>query len=353
MNTAMTFLYENRERLNLDRFGLDGRASTVMITPRFRASRHVVFLVLSGRRPRPVLVVKTPRIATDHWGVQREAAILRAVEAWHVGGSGSVPRVIDCRPYRGHWMLVETALTGRPMDPATVRRRPAECCETVVRWLAGLRRPAGHTDAEDTVRFSRLIERPLDRFEGMLSLSAKESQLIESTREVVSPLGRANLPLAFEHGDLSHPNLISLPDGRAGVIDWELAELRGFPASDLFFFLTYVAFARAKAQGNDRYAAAFHAAFFGRKAWARRYVSAYAREHHLAAEMLTPLFVACWARRVTGLPDRLGVGAAAGLGSETSAWLRANRYYALWNHTLKHLDELHWDDLPYANRRGT
>jgi hypothetical protein len=27
---------------------------------------------------------------------------------------------------------------------------------------------------------------------------------------------------------------------------------------------------------------------------------------------------------------------------DTAAWLRENRYYALWRHTLNHLDELGW-----------
>lgn len=58
----------------------------------------------------------------------------------------------------------------------------------------------------------------------------------------MAPLRSMQLPLVFEHGDLSYPNLLLLPTGEPGVLDWELANPDGLPACDLFLFLTYVAF---------------------------------------------------------------------------------------------------------------
>ena len=55
----------------------------------------------------------------------------------------------------------------------------------------------------------------------------------------MQPLRAASVPRVFEHGDLSHPNLIWLPTGRVGVVDWELAEEEGFPLHDLSFFLAF------------------------------------------------------------------------------------------------------------------
>jgi len=301
-----------------------------------------------------LLVVKVARLKGHRWGIEREAANLRAAEAIGHNGCESIPRIVVCEPYRGHAMLVETALAGRPMDPATVHRRPADCCDAVMAWLTNLQRPDGRTVHQGSQSFTRSIERPLSRFEETFPLSAEEVLLLEHTRDSLAPLRTARIPPVFEHGDLSHPNVIVLPNGKVGVIDWELADPRGLPAQDLFFFLTYVAFARRQSGPGRSYLPAFHAAFFGQTAWASPYVLAYARQLQLPSQMLTPLFVACWARRIARLLQRLDEAAATGepLALDTAAWLRANRYYALWQHTLRHLHELSWHHDTPAPARG-
>jgi len=390
VNTVLTFLNANRKRLDLDRYSAGRRLSTLMVTPRFRASRHVVFLVFAGARREPILVAKLPRLPGGRWGIEREAANLRAAGVL-LKEAGSIPRVVACEPYRGHPVLVETALAGRPMGPDTVRRKPAHCCRTMIDWLAKMRGPDDLSETENSLhggwvprascpctgetpvapdcasistshltahrddeRFWRLIERPLSEFDSAFPLSADEGRLLEDTRRAVSALDGGNLPSVFEHGDLSHPNVMILRDGGAGVIDWELAEPRGLPAMDLFFFLTYAAFALNRAGTNGEYLRAFHAAFFERSAWARPFVSAYARRLQLPPETLTPLFVACWARRAIGLVARLDEAEEAGkpIGRNTAQWLRANRYYGLWRHTLSHLDELSWNTCPSTGKRG-
>ena len=44
------------------------------------------------------------------------------------------------------------------------------------------------------------------------------------------------------------PNLLTMHDGRVGVVDWELAQANSLPAVDVFFFLTYVAFSQRRAK---------------------------------------------------------------------------------------------------------
>ena len=51
MNTVLTFLKSHGERLDLGRYGTPDRLSCVILTPRFRASAHVVFLMLADGRP--------------------------------------------------------------------------------------------------------------------------------------------------------------------------------------------------------------------------------------------------------------------------------------------------------------
>jgi len=353
VNTVLTFLQNNWSRLDLDRHGVPRQLNSVIITPRFRASGHLVFLLLPQGQPKPVLVAKVPRLGGASASLAREAANLRAVQASRPGGFDSIPRLIAYEE-GDRQILVETALTGRLMDRATVRRDHHGCCQAISNWLVEIQQP-GRTIGSGPDWFKQLIERPLRYFEDVFPLTLAETQLLVQTRELIDPLREAEVPLRFEHGDLSHPNIFLRENGAVGVVDWELAEPGGLPACDLFFFLTYAAFARAKNRRADDYLTAFQAAFFGRDAWARPYVMDYVERLRIAPDLLTPLFVLCWARYVANLLLRLGEGGRARreVVQETADWLRSNRYYALWQHTVTHANELHWHDLPPARQKNT
>ena len=354
MDTVLTFLAANRERLDLAGYGVPEQLLSVIITPRFRASSHVVFLIVAQGDSAPLLVAKLPRLGGASASVEREVANLRAVQAGRSGGFASIPRVIAFEEYLGRPMLVETALVGRPMDPSTVRRDRARCCSLVTDWLATLPRPDSTADTQATHWFKYLIEQPLTHFQHAFPLSAEEERLLERTRELVAPLRDVDLPLVFEHGDLSHPNIMLLENGSPGVVDWELAEPCGLPSYDLFFFLTYAAFASQNARKSGDYLAAFHGAFFGRESWARPYVDAYARRLLLPPHVLTPLFVLSWARYIANLLLRLDTQRTGGKATaETAQWLRSNRYYALWRHAVKNASALDWRDLPARSVRSS
>jgi len=160
-------------------------------------------------------------------------------------------------------------------------------------------------------------------------------------------LQSADFPLVFEHGDFSSPNILMRPSGDVGVVDWELAEPRGLPAVDLFFFLAYSAFARNRAETPEDCLVAFHEAFFGPQAWAQEYIARYRRILRLPTASLKPLFIACWSRYVASFLARLndlGAGPREVPDQETAMWLRNNRYFHLWRHAVKHADELRLAD---------
>ncbi len=352
MNSIVTFLESNRQRFDLERYGAASHLSCVMLTPRFRASSHVVFLVLAGGKPDPVLVAKVPRLTSAVASIEREVANLREIEVAQPGWFDSVPRVIAYEECYGRPVLVETALAGRMMDPATVRRDLAGCCAAVSEWLCKTERPRLGASTGNENWYERLVDQPLRQFSDVFPLSTDETQLLERTWAMMEPLRGTSLPMVVEHGDLSHPNIILRDDGELGVVDWELADVNGVPACDLFFFLTYAAFALGKARAGRDYVSSFHTAFFGRAAWARRYVTAYAEALQLSQHLLTPLFVLCWVRYTVGLLRRLGGNdfMEQAVDGTTAAWLRSNRYYALWRHAVDHLDELDWSDRTQVNR---
>jgi aminoglycoside phosphotransferase (APT) family kinase protein len=347
MNTVLTFLDQNRQRFDLARYGATGRLASLVITPRFQASSHVVFMIW-GEGTTPVLVAKTPRLKDATASLQREVTNLRLVQAMRPMGFASVPQVVAYETYYEYPILVETALVGQPMDPAFTSRHRHRCCQAMTDWLITLHQPGKEAGAQDGEWFDRLIERPIRYFGKRIPISAKEAQLLQRTRELVEPLRTLAMPLVFEHGDLSYPNLMLLPNGEPGVIDWELADPNGLPACDLFLFLTYAAFASQNAGESGQYVASFQRAFFDQRAWTKAYIRLYAERLQLPTTLLTPLFVITWLRYLVSQVVRLDDGNA--LDAEqiteckpaTAQWLRQNRYYALWEYAVNHTHQLQW-----------
>ena len=342
MNIALRFLVTHWRRLPLEEFRVPSRLSCIMATPRFRASSHVILFVFADGESDPILVMKVPRLPGDNARLDLEAANLRKLHATRFGGFHSIPRVVACEDYYNNRLLLETALQGQTMSPALVRRQPKVCIEVVLAWLVNLHLATGIRNGDDRRWFEQSALRPLERFGSAFRISPEERHLIEQTRNLITPLQDQDLPLVFEHGDLSSPNILIQENGCPGVVDWELAEPRGLPAVDLFFFLTYIAFARRRARKPEDYMTAFHEAFFGPEAWARSFVIRYAEALKLPTEALNPLFVLCWSRYVSSILMRLNDPNPRStiLKDPTAAWLRSNRYYALWRYTVKHVKEL-------------
>ncbi len=304
--------------------------SFVLLTPGYQTSRHTVSLLVPRGSSEPTLVAKRPRLADDIEGIAREASVIGAVEG-SPGTGGTIPRVVAFEPNAAQPVLVETALAGRTITPAMLRSSPSTYVEATVSWLERL--PTTPTGS-DPSWYERLVERPLEALEGAFPAESEASRLAERTLSLVDPIRNASFPLVLEHGDLSHPNLIRLTDGRLGVIDWELGEERGLPLHDLGLFLANVAFATRRARQTTELVAAFDEAFFGTDAWAAPTLRAYADRLGVQADIRVPLFVCCWARYTSLLVARAGA-TREDPGANTETWLRGNRYYALWKRALE------------------
>jgi aminoglycoside phosphotransferase len=336
----VSFLRSHEEQLGLGARGIEEPIPFVLVTPRFRASRHVVVLVL-GRDSQPALVVKIARLADDAAGVDHEADVLRALQGARARAVDTIPQLVLREQWRGHPVLVETALVGRPLAPVDVRRDPERAVTATLAWLDEL---AALSDAREGAddRFARLLARPLSALGESLG-QGDERDAAARTLAQLEPLRRRDLAPVAEHGDLSHPNLLLLRDGRVGVVDWELAELRGLPAHDVFVFLAYVAIAHARATTLDAQLRAFRNAFTAPTGWLRPYAATYADERGIERSMLGPLFLACWARVTAGRLERL-LGTAAGFpaSADLADWLRQDRYYRYWRHALAAGRDFRW-----------
>jgi aminoglycoside phosphotransferase (APT) family kinase protein len=346
MNSIVAFLSANRDRIDLARLDLDGPISSLFVTPRWPTSRHVVVLLMERGSGRPALVAKLPRVPSGGEGLAREASILEAVQSARPAGFAAIPRVV-AHEHVGSWpLLVETALRGPPVGSTIRRRDRMRYVAAVLDLLETFPRSA----ATIAGAYERLIEEPLRRFARNFGEGSEEADLAERTLAVLDVLRPADTPLVLEHGDLSHPNLISLEDGGIGAVDWELAELDGLPAHDLCFCLAFIAFATNRARTPDERLAAFHDVFLAPQAWGRRAISDHARRLGVDSEMLTPLFIACWARYTTRLVGRVGADDEADVGDSDVSVVRAGAasrlhsypYFALWRQAMAYAPSLDW-----------
>ena len=317
----------------MEEFEVPSRLSYV-VAPR---SHHIVFFILADGESNPILVAKVPRLPGDNARLDREADNLQTIQAARFDGFSSIPRVIaheDCFDNR---LLIETALAGQAMSPALIRQQPAAIIEAVLVWLISLQRATTQHREDAAGWLERLAWHPLELFEKAFPLSGEDRSLIAQTCELTCVLRDFDLPLVFEHGHLTSPNILIAETGTLGVVSWASATPRGLPALDLFCFLTCVAFALRRAQKLVHCLAAFHEAFFAPTAWARPYVVRYARSLRLSGEAVKALFLLCWGRYVANLinghPQRT-------LEQGTMERLRVNRYYALCDHAIRHAKDL-------------
>ncbi len=338
MSVITCFLEKHGTRLGLTSDIPADRLNTLLLTPRFRASNHVIFVVFAPSSSDPLLVIKAPRLHSHRGPLEREAANLQAVQMSRPGGFDTIPRLLAFEEYAGTLLLVQTALTGEPMDPARVRRDAAGCCQAILHWLLQLQEPSAQPTLIDPGWFERLVQQPLRFFADNLDLTDNEMRLIEQTRRLATTLRKAHIPLVFEHGDLSHPNILLQNQGNIAVLDWEQAEVHGLPATDLIFFLTYVAIARLRRRTQQACRQAYHQAFFGPDPWARPYLEQYCAHLGLPAPVLPALMALCWPRHLARLLSRLAPDAkpTGALPEDAAEWLRRHRFYTLWQHTLQH-----------------
>lgn len=329
MNIVEAFLAEH----NLGSYQNNEPLYSLTLTPRFPASRHVIFLLMPRHHTDPVMVAKVPRLPVLSDSIEREVRHLRAIQALRPEGYDSIPRVLAFETYRGYPILIETALVGPLLSPDIIRRDAERHVSAVIEWLIDLHSvatPAKHW-------FSEIVQQPLQYLEQ--HLTEVETPLLDRLRQILEPLQSADLPFVLEHGDLSHPNLIWLKSGGIGVVDWELSELQGMIGFDAFFFLSYVAFSLSNANDTGDYLTPFRETFFKPDTWATTHVRRYQERLQIPQALIRPLFALCWTRYLGNLLKRLRVDGHAPVAASTLVQLRENRYYALWRYMIEHIED--------------
>lgn len=322
---------------------LDASGGLLVLTPRYRASAHVVGLAL-GPGGAIQRVAKVARLRDDT-SLEHEAAVLEALGRVR-GASDCGPALLDAPGLAtavGEYpwpILIEAGLDGDLLDPATVRADRARAVADIERWLAGL--PVGEAATRSLGVGSRL-ESALAAVERLADGSPEGRRLgdlVRRSRPLTAILALAPLPRVFEHGDPAHPNLLRLADGRVGAVDWERGEPDGLPLHDLTIALAYVAAAGRGATSGPDQATAFRTALTSTDPWAAEALDRAAERSGCDPGLRPALVAATWIRSAGWLADRLagpgdGTGASAAADERRSAaglatWLAADRSVALW-----------------------
>lgn len=337
MNVCHRFLLESHHRLALPA-DLDlGELRYEIVTPRFQTSSHVIFLVFNDRESGPVMAAKIPRQPGQTGRLEREFQNLQQLARLGVRQLSTVPVPIAFEKFEGTSILLMTGLRGETISPRLVRRHRRDLTDLGIHWLIQLATHSREPADRHTGWFARLVVEPLTRFRQAFPCTLDEYRLVDRTLEIADALQKTALPLVFEHGDLSHPNLIRLPGGGFGVLDWESGEPHGLPACDAFFYLAYVASTTLeRGSTGEQFCEQTHRDFrVGGRAdhWIRHY----ADRIGLSEECLGPLQLLTWARYTAGLLERLTSMEKTLIG-EMAGWFRTHRYFLLWKESLDRVD---------------
>ncbi len=326
-------LHDNYGQLGLHTFGLDSHWDTLLLTPQFVTSRHVVALVFAPGAQDPVLVVKIPRQPGDNESIRKEADVLLKLKSLGVGSEQGAPEVVGVLDVGGQTVLIETAVAGSLLEPHLVVENFSRAVDAGMDFVAAL--PCTRPVLDNADWYQRTIGAPLAELASLLPTDMEVARLIDRTHEVLAPMRSEQLPAVVEHGDLSYQNLFLQSNGRLQVVDWERSRLDGLPAHDLIFYLQYIGQSQENALVSRRLQLRAFENAFSPGGWAVAPVAKHLRLRNVNPELLPYFVIATWARSAATMAYRLaGQAASGGETGHVQAAVTADRDFWLWRHAV-------------------
>jgi hypothetical protein len=281
---------------------LDGRApclATVSRSLRPDAPTATVLRYPMGDA-RPDLVVKVALSDGGRARVDRERAALTSLRPAAAAAGVEVPAV----RIAGSSALLETSvIAGRPA--ATFLRHRARrylepLSSALTEWLTEWHR-ATATPLPATLAL--LDQLALDAARRVASTATGLDHYVRQLETLAHRLVGGPIVTVATHNDLTMVNVLDRGDGRLGVIDWEEAEPRGLPLTDLWYALAD-AVARAH---RISHAESVEALALGRVPAPRALIeapAALASRCALSGNQARLAFHACWLRHAANELDR-------------------------------------------------
>jgi aminoglycoside phosphotransferase len=308
-------------------------AGTVLVTPRYEDSRHVIALLLDASA-RPRVVAKIVRRPNDQSTLAAEFEVLQKLATLSTDAR-TAPRPLAFVRHREHWMLIETAVNGEILTHRRARKSPERSWAGVDRWL----RTLPITGSTNSTRwFEDQLVSPTRVASKKLPATQAERRIFSATTRLLRELTKVDLPMPLEHGDLSHPNVL-LSRGRLGVVDWETGRISGLPGADAAVFLAFMGFARDRAHGVEAEAASYDQHFLSPNGRGRQSLSAHLAHRGVDPKWLDLILLATWARYSLHVFTRLGPPGESdhddGRAELAREIFRAGRPFRLWRMTLE------------------
>jgi aminoglycoside phosphotransferase (APT) family kinase protein len=305
--------------------------SWLLLTTGARTISKVVGLVFADGQDAPGMVVKMPRVPEAVPALKREAETLDAIHASHPRPVAGVPRVLFYKRNAGTVALAETVVTGVPLWVKLRRTTYRMLALRVTHWLAEF---AGRTEHVPRSAWGdRLVDTTMRTFTSQFA-PVLDPEKIRKTEEALDQLDA--LPMVCEQRDFGPWNVLVAPDGALGVLDWESAELRGLPALDLIYFLSFQAFFHDRTmrsrQFRPSYRTLLDASTFTGSIHAEC-MARYTERVGIEPRLLHPLRLLCWMIHAGSDYRHLAADVA---GDPCADDLRRSAFLGLWEEELAH-----------------
>jgi len=198
-------------------------------------------LVVQSETARKKMIVRLPFDDLALKRYERNYSMLQTLAALPTAGGGCFPRAVLSGAVMGQEFFVESFIEGASVNRRLLVRpnRYAEVISGAISWITQLHVASARPQVFDDSLVHELIVVPLTRAFSLLSTQSwgDESGLIKEF--LVRSFRGRKIKLVFSHGDYSVDNVLF--DARTGKVrgafDWDLAEERGLPLLDVFYFL--------------------------------------------------------------------------------------------------------------------
>ena len=263
---------------------------SVMLSSHLDTSRYAVVLLFDGSS-KPCLVGKIARRPHHPARLGTEFEMLQLAAS--IGDGRHAPHPLAIAQHRGHWLLIETALAGRPLNRHRLRRRPRLAWRLVNDWLTPL--ATSSQQAVDERWCEEQLMAPMRLMAEALPATNEERRLFAATASWARELATCDMPAPVEHGDLFPANLL-VSAGRLAAIDWELGRPVGLAGADAAVFLAALLHG-LEGSGNGSRAASYARHFLAEDGLGRRLLSGHLARSGVDPRWIDHVLLATWARR--------------------------------------------------------
>jgi hypothetical protein len=228
-----------------DELGLGGaaeRCSLLLLAPGRSMVNKLIGTVFQEPDPRPLMVVKMPRVAESNPFLRNEAHVLKALAGGPTPVTG-IPEILFSIETRERVLVAQSFMGGRPLSGELRAASAPRIAARVTDWLVALATRQRTGAAAD--RAGTVVASILDRFAQEYG-RVVDPAFLRASEELLRPLDV--LPVVCEQRDFSPWNLRITDAGELVVLDWESAVLEGLPLLDLLYFLSYLAFRLDRAE---------------------------------------------------------------------------------------------------------